>query len=73
MRTSQTQQQQIDKSHGLGPITEVESAAKSHALTRLTSGFTLDQTVSEYRALRSSVLRLWLAQGYAKHDHQMRT
>jgi signal transduction histidine kinase len=71
MRTSQTLQQQIDKSHGLGPLTEEESAAESHALTRLIAGFTLDQTVSEYRALRSSVLRLWLAQGYAEQNHQI--
>ncbi|MGF6455663.1 ATP-binding protein [Pseudomonas frederiksbergensis] len=71
MRTSQTHQQQIDKSHGLGTVTETESAAESHAMTRLTSGFTLDQTVSEYRALRSSVLRLWLTQGYSMQDHQI--
>lgn len=71
MRTSQTLQQQIAKSHGLGPATEAESAAESHALTRLISGFTLDQTVSEYRALRSSVLRLWLAQGSPQQDHQI--
>jgi hypothetical protein len=71
MHTSQTLQQQIDKSHGLGPLTEEESAAESHALTRLIAGFTLDQTVSEYRALRSSVLRLWLAQGYAEQNHQI--
>ncbi|MGF6457884.1 ATP-binding protein [Pseudomonas frederiksbergensis] len=71
MRTSQTEQQQIDKSHGLGLIAEDESAAQSHAVTRLMAGFTLDQMVSEYRALRSSVLRLWLAQGYAGEDHQI--
>jgi signal transduction histidine kinase len=71
MRTSQTLQQQIDKSQGLGPLTEKKSAAESHALTRLIAGFTLEQTVSEYRALRSSVLRLWLAQGYPKRDHQI--
>lgn len=71
MRTSQTALQQIEKSHGLGPVAEEESAAQTHALTRLIAGFTLDQMVSEYRALRSSVLRLWLAQGYAGEDHQI--
>ncbi|MBK5356066.1 sensor histidine kinase [Pseudomonas sp. TH41] len=71
MRTSQTPQQQIDKSQGMGPVTDEESAAQSHALTRLMAGFTLDQMVSEYRALRSSVLRLWLAQGYEGKDHQI--
>jgi len=71
MRTSQTTQEQIDKSHGLGPATEDESAAQSHAITRLMAGFTLDQMVSEYRALRSSVLRLWLAKGYSGKSHQI--
>ena len=67
MRTSQTSQEQIDKSHGLGPVTEDESAAQSHAITRLMAGFTLDQMVSEHRALRSSVLRLWLTNGYRRY------
>jgi signal transduction histidine kinase len=35
------------------------------------AGFTLDQLVSEYRALRSSVLRLWLIQEYTGEDHQV--
>ena len=71
MCTSQTPQEQIDKSHGLGPVIDDESAAQSHAITRLMAGFTLDQMVSEYRALRSSVLRLWLTQGYSGEDHQI--
>lgn len=70
LRTAQTEQQQIDKSHGLGPVADNESPAQSHALTRLTAGFTLNKMVSEYRALRSSVLRLWLAEGSAKDDAQ---
>ncbi|VVO45626.1 Adaptive-response sensory-kinase SasA [Pseudomonas fluorescens] len=68
LRTDQTEQQQIAKSHGLTPASEDESAAQSHALTRLVAGFTLNQVVSEYRALRSSVLRLWLAKGHASDD-----
>ncbi|UQS17216.1 HAMP domain-containing sensor histidine kinase [Pseudomonas sp. HS6] len=71
MRTSQTSQEQIDKSLGLGPVAGGESAAQSHAITRLVAGFTLDQMVSEYRALRSSVLRLWLDQGYTGDTHQI--
>ncbi|WP_449433214.1 sensor histidine kinase [Pseudomonas putida] len=62
LETPQTKQQEIDKSQGLGPILEGESAAQTHAVLRLMDGFTLDQVVSEYRALRSSVLRLWLTQ-----------
>lgn len=71
MRSSQSELQQIDKSRGLGPVANEESAAESHALTRLIAGFTLDQMVSEYRALRSSVLRLWLAEGYTADDQQI--
>ncbi len=71
MRTAQTPQEQIDKSHGLGAVTADESAAHSHAITRLMAGFTLDQMVSEYRALRSSVLRLWLTNGYSGEGHQI--
>ncbi|MCW8279264.1 sensor histidine kinase [Pseudomonas sp. PCH199] len=71
MLSSQTSQEQIDKSLGLGPVKKEKSAAQSHAITRLVAGFTMDQMVSEYRALRSSVLRLWLAQGYAGEDHQI--
>lgn len=62
MRGAQTEQQQIAKSEGRGPQTEGDSPADTHARTRLVAGFSMDQMVSEYRALRSSVLRLWLAQ-----------
>jgi signal transduction histidine kinase len=61
MRSPQTERQQIRKSQGLAPASENESAAQIHAVLRLMDGFTMDQMVSEYRALRSNVLRLWLA------------
>lgn len=70
MRTFQSDQQQIEKSHGYGPVSKDETPAQSHAITRLMAGFTLDQMVSEYRALRSSVLRLWLAQENMGEGHQ---
>ncbi|UOK37786.1 sensor histidine kinase [Pseudomonas palleroniana] len=62
LRTAQTAQEQIDKSHGLGPVEEHETAAETHAVARLLAGFTIDQMVSEYRALRASVLRQWMSQ-----------
>lgn len=71
MRTFQSAREQIEKSHGLGPHISQETPAQSHAVTRLMSGFTLDQMVSEYRALRSSVLRLWLADGDAADKQQI--
>jgi signal transduction histidine kinase len=68
MRTSQTDQQQVDKAQGRGPKSEDETPAQTHAITRLSAGFSMDQMVSEYRALRSSVLRLWFAQGYVPNE-----
>jgi signal transduction histidine kinase len=71
LRTHQTVRQEIEKSQGRGPHTEHDTAAQTHAVKRLVDGFTLDQMVSEYRALRSSVLRLWLSQGYSADEHQV--
>jgi len=51
--------EQIEKSMGHKlPGTEI-SAATMHGAAREESGFTLNATVSEYRALRASVTRLW--------------
>jgi signal transduction histidine kinase len=61
LSTSQTKQAQIDKSRGRAPklIGVPETAAQMHAVLRARSGFDINQLASEYRALRSSVLRLW--------------
>lgn len=59
LATAQSERQQVDKSKGHGPA-EQGTAAESHATTRLISGFTLDQVVSEFRALRASVIKLWM-------------
>jgi signal transduction histidine kinase len=37
-----------------------DTAAQTHAVLRAKSGFDINQLVAEYRALRASVLRLWL-------------
>lgn len=71
MRRSQTEQQQVDRSHGLARPADDETPAQSHAMTRLLAGFSMDQMVSEYRALRSSVLRLWLAEAVFETDHHV--
>lgn len=70
MRTSQTDQQQLEKAQGRGPQSDSETAAQTHAMTRLVAGFSMDQLVSEYRALRSSVLSLWLSEGNS-HNTQV--
>lgn len=58
LRTKQSAEQQIEKSMGKAKK-EDETAAETHALVRFDSGFTIDEMVSEYRALRASVLRNW--------------
>ncbi|MFJ4542039.1 ATP-binding protein [Pseudomonas sp. NPDC088885] len=60
LRTQQTRSEQIAKSLGHGPSSAEETPAETHAVTRLMAGFTIDQMVSEYRALRTSVLNQWM-------------
>ncbi|MEG1654728.1 MAG: histidine kinase dimerization/phospho-acceptor domain-containing protein [Hafnia sp.] len=62
METPQSLQQEVDKTEGSGPTLVGESVTETYAVLRVLNVFTLDQMVSEYRALRSSVLRLWLSQ-----------
>jgi len=59
--TYQSDAQRDAKSKGLGRRGQAETAAEVHAEARLLSGYTVVQLVSEYRALRSSVLTLWQA------------
>jgi signal transduction histidine kinase len=62
IESSQTRPEQIKKSRGEKPNGFEPSAAEAHAALRLAGGFNLDQMVSEFRALRASVGRLWVAQ-----------
>ncbi|MCQ2029593.1 sensor histidine kinase [Stutzerimonas zhaodongensis] len=63
MNSEQTTAERIGKSQGNNsPDQDGETAAQTHAVTRLLAGFSLEQMVSEYRALRSSVLMQWLNQ-----------
>ena len=65
MMSAQTAQQQSEKSKGHGgggaESERLDSASQDHAIARLRSGFNLIEVVSEYRALRASVLELWRA------------
>ncbi|MEP7068898.1 MAG: histidine kinase dimerization/phospho-acceptor domain-containing protein [Usitatibacter sp.] len=59
--TSQSLDQQELKSKGLGPVFNgAETAAAAHGALRHTVGFDLQQLVAEFRALRATVLRLWV-------------
>lgn len=53
---------QAEKSKGRGPLSARETAAATHGALRQVSGFNLNQLGAEYRALRASVIRLWMAQ-----------
>lgn len=59
LENPQTPTEQSEKSMGRGPKGTSETYAEVHATVRLESGFTITQLVSEYRALRASVLKLW--------------
>jgi len=60
LRTPQSGHEQSEKSKGNEPDAGGDStAAEKHGSGRAESGFTTDQMVSEYRALRASVIRLW--------------
>jgi signal transduction histidine kinase len=62
LNTPQSSEQQSDKAQGKAPRRDKsDTAAETHAEARLLSGYTVVQLVSEYRALRSSVLSLWSA------------
>ena len=62
LETAQTREAQHEKSIGRAPapIDATETAAQTHALLRARAGFNINQLTAEYRALRASVLRLWM-------------
>ena len=65
LETRQTSTQQDDKAQGKSDeVTHAaeRSAAQEHGAGRAESGFDISQMVSEFRALRASVVRLWTAQ-----------
>ena len=70
IETSQSRNQQDLKSRGLAPDVEgLDTAATSHGILRHTVGFDLQHLVAEFRALRATVLRLWVAKkGYGDPD-----
>ena len=59
IKTPQTRSEQIQKSKGDKERDPAATVAETHAALRLTGGFDIDQMVSEWRALRASVIKLW--------------
>jgi signal transduction histidine kinase len=68
LNTPQGGTEQADKSKGLAPVaaSDLRTAAEEHGAARAESGFTIDQMVAEFRALRASVIRLW-----AHEEHKL--
>lgn len=62
LETPQTKLEGSDKSMGRSDasLEAPDTPAQEHGAGRATSGFTFVEMVSEYRALRASVIRLWV-------------
>jgi signal transduction histidine kinase len=60
LATPQSGAEQSEKGKGRAPdVSHDTTAAEEHGSGRAVSGFTIEQMVAEYRALRASVIRLW--------------
>jgi signal transduction histidine kinase len=70
MQTPQSVHEQFDKSVGQGAeSTDAErTAGRDHGIARAIDNFNLIELVSEYRALRSTVTSLWLAETAPSHE-----
>lgn len=71
MDCNQNARQQQEKSEGeKDSVGEGDNAAETHALARVRMGLSSRQLISEFRALRATVLRLWEEnkQAFDKHD-----
>jgi signal transduction histidine kinase len=59
----QSPQQQDAKAKGNAPPSRFPTPAEIHADFRMGAGFAVDAMITEYRALRASVLKIWAKQG----------
>ncbi len=59
LETYQSESKQAAKAKGCEPKDGEESSAEVHGGDRQTSGFSVNETISEFRALRASVVSLW--------------
>jgi signal transduction histidine kinase len=69
LETSETERERTEKAKGLGPKEggAHDSAAETHAALRFAGGFDTIEMISEFRALRASVIKLWRSE-WAKTD-----
>lgn len=59
LKQLQTPHQQSEKSKGRAPRGEHTTQAELHGAERVLAGFSVNDTIAEFRALRASVLQLW--------------
>lgn len=71
LRTTQTAKARIAKSHGKARRSGDVTPAETHADIRHSSGFTIGQMIAEYRALRTSVLVLWMSSSDETKEHEI--
>lgn len=72
METAQSPSRQQAKSRGRGfRGGALDQISAIHARARLASGFSLEHAISEYRALRSSILFLWMRSAPQAHEIQL--
>jgi len=71
LRTAQSPRARIAKSHGKARRSGDVTPAETHADIRHSSGFSIGQMISEYRALRTSVLVLWMSSEDVTKEHEI--
>ncbi len=75
MKSPQTAAERVNKSEGRSHTGEdseaLDGASTAHAVERLGLGFDMLEVMSEYRALRASVLQLWHASSPAAHERDV--
>jgi signal transduction histidine kinase len=72
MDMAQSSEEQQAKSKGHGPRGgALDLITAVHANARMDSGFTLEHALSEYRALRSSIIFLWMRSAPKNEDIQL--
>ncbi len=73
MAKPESDAEQEAKSKGDGARQGGQSAAETHADCRMADGFAIDAMITEYRALRASVLKIWTLAGRGdSHEDEMR-
>jgi signal transduction histidine kinase len=68
MDSAQSSFEQTEKAQGRGPDPQGDSEAEVHAILRAADGFTINQVMGEFRALRASILRLRTKQPTTQPD-----